>query len=191
MCTITGSSGVGKTTIVKRLQVLRPDLRLITSHTSRSARDSDIPGEYNCNISQEDFVKNKEDYLWVVVAHGNYYGTTKRSVEDVFVSEASLNSPLLMIIVPESVALLRQYLEFMGVDESQILSFYVLAPNEEELRRRLVARGDDALSIERRVSDCKEWDKIALTSDIPYIFLSNNDSMMGVEPVVRQMSMFF
>ena len=61
------------------------------------------------------------------------------------------------------------------------MSFYILSPPEEELRRRLKLRGEDEAIIEKRVSDCKQWDEAATKSGIPYIFITNEELDRGVE----------
>jgi len=183
--TITGASGVGKTSIIKRLLEVRPSSRLIQSITSRSARPTDLDGEYEYDVSASDFEVRKDDFLWVTTAHGNCYATSRKSVCE-FWLRRTLFFPGCMILVPSALPILRKYL----VDCDRLVSFYVLSPPEEELRRRLVARGDDEAIIERRIDDCKKWDAEALQSDIPYVFLSNGESEVGVERAVEQMRVF-
>lgn len=187
--TITGASGVGKTTITKKLLAERPDVQLITSFTSRSSRSSDLPGEYKYSMPKEKFATRAEEFLWTLSVHKNFYGTTKASI-----SEALAPSPVstvwLMILVPEVVPLLRGYLAQFEKHERRVISFYVLSPNEEELQKRLRTRGDDAAMIKQRIDDCNQWDAAALQSDIPYMFLSNNEPIVGIEDAVRQMLVF-
>lgn len=178
--TITGASGVGKTTIVKRFLAARPGAKLITSFTTRSLRPSDLPDEYEYNVPAEEFEKRHDEFLWVVRAHGNLYGTSKKSVLEAF-GPSSPADLWLMILTPEAIPLLREY---------RIAHFYVLSPSDKELKKRLSARGDDESAVQKRVDDCKEWNRAALQSDIPYIFLSNNEPTVGIEEAVSQMLVF-
>lgn len=186
--TITGASGVGKTSIIRRF-LREQDSCLITSFTSRSPRPTDIPNEYAYNVSQERFEKCNADFLWIVSAHGNTYGTPKKAVFNAF-SQFGSSRLRLMILTPEVLPLLCNRLTEFGDYEHRVVSFYVLSPPEDELRRRLNTRGDDEATIRRRIDDCKRWDAEALQSDIPYVFLSNNESDVGIEKAVEQMCVF-
>jgi len=77
--TLVGRSGAGKSTIVRSFLKRNPTSKLITSFTTRSSRDSDLVGEYDCNLPPT-FFEDRDKFLWVVSAHGNTYGTTKDSV---------------------------------------------------------------------------------------------------------------
>ncbi len=187
--TVTGASGVGKTTIIKEFLAARRGFQLITSFTSRSPRPSDLPGEYQCGVPKEKFEKCADEFLWVVPAHENFYGTTKASVLKILTYRA-IPAAGLMILVPEAIPLLRTYLARFKNHERRITSFYVLAPSEEELRKRLRARGDNETAINQRIDDCKQWDAAALQSSIPYLFLSNDEPNVGIEIAVRQILVF-
>ncbi len=185
LVTITGASGVGKTSIIKRFLEVRPYSRLIQSVTSRSARPTDLEGEYEYELAIGDFEQAENDFLWVIPAHGNYYATRRKSICEFWLRRTPFY-PGCMILVPEVLPLLRTYL----VDCDRLLSFYVLSPSEEELTRRLTARGDDKATIQKRIDDCRKWDAEALRSDIPYVFLSNDESGTGIEKAVEQMCVF-
>lgn len=179
--TITGPSGVGKTSIAKKLLELVPKMRLVVSLTTREPRASDLPGEYRCNVPRGEFFRDdgeipQEKFLWVRPAHGNVYGTLRESVD----AALSLAIPSLMLLLPETVALLRDY-----TAGKSVLSFYVKSPDEKELERRLLLRGEDAAIIQRRIADCRRWDEEAKNSGIPYVFVSNEEPMTGIEKAAR------
>ncbi|MDO8676062.1 MAG: AAA family ATPase [Candidatus Azambacteria bacterium] len=182
--TITGASGVGKTTIIKKLLETRPDVKLIKSWTTRGPRESDLPGEYEYNVPAEEMQILEKDFFKIFNAHGNSYGTLKKSVVEAFLD----SEPRILILVPEAVEAIRDYFSKYDVYLERIVSFYVLSPGEEELRRRLSGRNET--DIQKRIDDCKKWDDAAIASDIPYIFLSNNKSVSGIDEVVGQMRVF-
>src|SRR3989344_2533403 len=183
--TLTGASGAGKSTLARAFLKQNPSSRLITSFTTRSPRESDMPGEYGCNLPLE-FFKDKDRFLWVVKAHGNVYGTTKDSIREAFFSGA----PHLMILTPETIPLLRTAAAEWDSINSVVASFYVLSPEEKKLKQRLYVRGETAHFVEQRINDCKKWDKEALATDIPYLFLSNNEPDTGIQNAVQQMLLF-
>ena len=164
--TITGPSGSGKTVIAGELLKRVSNLRLVVSNTTRKPRDSDLAGEYRHNVDPKEF-ERKQDFIWIVSAHGNTYGTRFDSLNEALRAEHIS----LMIIVPESVQALLDYAP------GRILPFYILPPKEQALRERLKLRGDDEKTIERRVGDCKKWNEEAKTSGIPYIFIRNDAAL--------------
>ena len=123
-------------------------------------------------------------FFKIFTAHGNSYGTIKKSVTKAL----AYLDPRILILVPEAVEIIREYYSKWEKLLELIVSFYVLSPGEEELQRRLAGRGQE--EIQKRIDDCAKWDEIALSSDIPYIFLKNNEPEIGIEKAVKQMEMF-
>jgi guanylate kinase len=81
---VSGPSGVGKSTVVRRLFKIYPGLKLSISSTTRSPRPGEIHGQHYYFITQEEFdlrVKQKQFLEWAKV-HGSYYGTPRRFVEE-------------------------------------------------------------------------------------------------------------
>lgn len=81
---ISGPSGVGKGTLVKRILSLRPQTTVSVSCTTRSPREGEKEGESYFFISQERFKQLiEEGGLLEYDSHfGNYYGTPKAFVEE-------------------------------------------------------------------------------------------------------------
>ncbi|MDP2598419.1 MAG: hypothetical protein Q8P49_01160 [Candidatus Liptonbacteria bacterium] len=165
--TLTGASGAGKTSIARKLIELIPELKLVLSLTTRDPKPSDLPGEYRSNVPMGEFESRKDEFLWVTkIVHGNRYGTLKSDVDSALASP----QPHIMILVPECVGLLRDYIK----NKDAVVHFYLLSPSEDELRRRLQGRGDDEAAVEKRIAECKKWDEAAPHSGIPYYFLWND-----------------
>lgn len=80
---ISGSSGVGKGTVLKGFLERNPEFHLTTSHTTRTKREGEIEGVNYFYISKEDFKKsiNNGEFLEWAEFSDNYYGTKKESVE--------------------------------------------------------------------------------------------------------------
>lgn len=183
--TISGTTGSGKTTIARKLMQLKTDAQMVISYTTRGPRESDLPGEYQYNVPLDYFEQHKDEFLWVVTAHGNIYGTTKASIKEALASSKSW----LMILIPPAVELLRNSVkEFVGSDQP-VLSFYILSPGEKELQRRLINRKDSVKTIQKRLEEVKRaesYDKLAWESDIPYTFLTNNDPNTGSQKAAQK-----
>ncbi|OGF82634.1 hypothetical protein A2924_00150 [Candidatus Giovannonibacteria bacterium RIFCSPLOWO2_01_FULL_44_16] len=182
--TITGASGVGKSTVIKKFLEKNPKTGLIISYTTRGARDFDLPGEYLCGHSFEVMQDMEKDFFKLFSAHGNLYGTLKKSVTEAM----AYSDPRVLILVPEAVKVIRDYYSKWPVLLNLIKSFYVFSPGEDEIRRRLAGRGE--AEIQKRINDCKKWDEEVLASNIPYIFLKNEEPDKGIEKAVKQMMVF-
>jgi len=79
---ISGSSGVGKGTVIKSLLSRHDDIKLSVSCTTRIPRPGETEGVNYFYVSKEKFtqgVKNDEFLEWAEFS-GNYYGTKKSFV---------------------------------------------------------------------------------------------------------------
>jgi guanylate kinase len=80
---ITGPSGVGKGTLIKRLLERVPGLQLAVSATTREPRAGEVNGRDYHFLSQEDFDRRVADGEFVehAVYAGNSYGTLRSELE--------------------------------------------------------------------------------------------------------------
>ena len=85
-CVITGPSGVGKSTLIKKLMAEFPDhFGFSVSHTTREPRPGEQDGVDYHFVKREQMQKDIDAGLFVEHAevHGNLYGTSIAAVEDV------------------------------------------------------------------------------------------------------------
>ena len=145
---ISGFSGVGKGTVVKKIMETYPDYQLSVSATTRSPRPGEVDGvhyHFVDNEKMEDMIKNDEllEYAGYV---NNYYGTPRAFVDD---NLAKGNNVILEI---ESVGA-RKVKEKMP----EALMVFVLPPSAKELKNRLVGRQtEEASVIKKRLNKAKE-----------------------------------
>ncbi len=180
--TISGASGAGKTTIEKILLKRLANAEVVVSITERKRRGNDNPDEYKY-VSKLwfRFLDKSGAFLWTVNIHGNWYGTLKSSVKKALKKYDKIS---LMILVPDRVKNLWDYAREKVLEEL-VISFYILSPSPEILRKRLEVRGDSELEITKRIKDCEKWDAEALASDLSYIFIRNDDRVeIAVEDIV-------
>jgi guanylate kinase len=81
---ISGPSGVGKSTVVRRLFKIHPDLKMSISSTTRPPRPGEVHGQHYFFITQEEFdlrVRQNQFLEWAKV-HGCYYGTPRSFIEE-------------------------------------------------------------------------------------------------------------
>src|SRR5438105_4783447 len=81
---ISGPSGVGKDTVLRRLFELAPELKYSVSYTTRPKRPGEIDGQSYRFVTEPEFldlIAKKEFLEWAKV-YDHYYGTSRRKVED-------------------------------------------------------------------------------------------------------------
>ena len=160
-------SGSGKTTIVRELMGRFPRIEFSVSATSRAPRGSEqngrdyhfvTPEEFRLLVEQDKFVE------WEEVYPGTSYGTLRSEVEAIWERG---NVCAFDVDVVGGIRLKNIF----GADA---MSFFVMAPSPEELRRRLEGRGTDSPeSIEKRLAKAAaeteragEFDHIIVNDDL-------------------------
>lgn len=130
----TGSSGVGKGTIMQELLKRDKNIRLSVSNTTRSPRKGEIDGVHYNFVTKEQFESliKKDGYLEYAQYCGNYYGTPKQQVEDLLNQGYDV---FLEIEVCGGLQIMEKY--------PDVLSIFVLPPSIDTLEKRLRKRNTE------------------------------------------------
>jgi len=173
---ISGPSGVGKTTIVHRVQK-ELDAIFSVSATTRPKSDRETEGIDYAFVTPERFEElvQKDAFLeHAEVFHCHRYGTLRIPVEEAL----SMGKLILLDIDVQGGIQVHKNME-------QSLRFFILPPSEEELLRRLTARGrEDADSIQRRFSEAKQEISLASESGAYEFFITNDNLDLAVAEIV-------
>ncbi len=144
----SGSSGVGKGTILKKLKELDENVWVSVSNTTRGPREGETAGvDYNY-ITREEFedLIAQNGYLEYAGYCGNYYGTPLAPLNEKL---AEGKTVFLEIEIEGALQVMKQF--------PDILSIFIVPPSFEELERRLRSRGtEDEATIEKRREKAKE-----------------------------------
>ena len=134
---MSGPSGVGKGTLIKRLMEERPGVfAFCVSHTSRVPREGEVDGvnyHFSTKAQMQRMLSNGE-FLECCEVHGNMYGTSRQALLEV---QASGKVPIIEIDVQGAQKLKKQ---------QGSLSFYYMfinAPSLPELEKRIRGRGQE------------------------------------------------
>ena len=132
---ISAPSGCGKDTILEQLFKINDNLVYSVSATTRAPREGEKDGEsyyFHTRESFEKMIENREVLEYTEYC-GNYYGTPKKSVEDML---AAGKDVILKIEVEGAMNIKKIF------DDCVLI--FVLPPSISELERRLRKRGSES-----------------------------------------------
>lgn len=163
---VTAPSGAGKTTLVSGLLERDPQVRLSVSYTTRAPRAGEVNGQHYHFIDVPGFraLRDKGEFLEWAEVHNNYYGTSKRWLEE----QIRAGRDILLEIDWQGAQQVRKvFPKAVGV--------FILPPSVEELERRLRGRGTDSEDvIARRVLAARgemrhvaEFDYVIINENLP------------------------
>jgi len=164
MVILSSPSGVGKTTLTKKIQQKYQSFKISVSHTTRLPRSNEVDGVDYHFVSQkkfEDLIKENKFYEYAKI-FDNYYGTLKKDVDDTI-----LKNDILFDIDWQGTKQLSKY------DNLKLIKIYLITENKEELKKRLVKRNQNSIKeIAKRFNsfddDVKHW------NDYDYIIINKN-----------------
>ena len=154
---ISGSSGVGKGTVIKEFLRKHPEFRLSVSCTTREKRDGEEHGINYFFLSHDEFkncIENNEFLEWAEFS-GNHYGTKKS-----FVEECLNNNENLILEIDTKGALNVKNI----MPEAELI--FIAPPSVEELEARLRGRHTETeeaiqkrlASIQLEIENSKKFD---------------------------------
>ena len=164
MVILSSPSGVGKTTLTKKIQQKYPNFKISVSHTTRPPRSNEVDGVDYHLVSKDNFKKLIKDDKFYEYAKifDNYYGTLKQSVDSTIKSND--------IIFDIDWQGTKKLSKFKNLN---LIKIYLITENKEELKNRLVKRDQNTLiEVEKRYrsfdEDVKHW------KDYDYIVINKN-----------------
>ena len=162
---ISGSSGVGKGTVIKAFLDKHTDFKLSISCTTRSKRDGEIDGVNYFFFFYEEFkncIENNEFLEWAEFS-GNFYGTKKS-----FVQKCLNNRENLILEIDTKGAL-----NVKSIMPEAVLIF-IAPPSLEELEARLRGRHTETeeaiqkrlASIKLEIENSKKFDYVLINDTV-------------------------
>ena len=174
---LSSPSGVGKTTITKKIQQKYSSFKISVSHTTRSARSNEVDGVDYFFIDKKKFKKLIDDKKFYEHAKifDNYYGTLKKNVD-----ENIKKNDILFDIDWQGTKQLSNHKEL------KLLKIYLITDNKEELKKRLITRNQNSIEeIEMRFNSFD--DNIKHWNDYDYIVINKNLEVCfkQIEEIIR------
>ena len=162
---ITGPSGVGKSTIIRRLRKEVPGVGYSVSHTSRKPRKKEADGVNYHFVDRETFEKmiGEEAFVEWAEVYQDLYGTSFSSLQ------SQTNRGLDVVMDLDS-----QGARNINKSFADSILIYILPPSLQELEKRLRGRAsDDEAEIKERlekarkeIENCVEYDHIIFNENL-------------------------
>ena len=164
MVVLSSPSGVGKTTLTKKIQQKYETFKISVSHTTRSPRSNEVNGvDYHFTTKKnfKELVEQRKFYEYAKI-FDNYYGTLKESVDTLIKSND--------IIFDIDWQGNQQLSKFKNL---KLIKIFLIAKNKDELKKRLIKRNQNTSEeIEKRFNsfdqDVKKW------IDYDYVIINEN-----------------
>ncbi|PIP13128.1 MAG: guanylate kinase [bacterium (Candidatus Stahlbacteria) CG08_land_8_20_14_0_20_40_26] len=153
---LVGPSGVGKSTIVREIIKLHKDIKYSISATTRRPRKDEVNGKdyYFLDIPTfKNWIKEDKLYEWALV-YGDYYGTPREHV-DAFIRES--HDVIFDLDIQGAISVKSQ--------REDTVTVFLLPPSKEELKRRLLKRGDNENAVVERIKEIEREVKTASRFD--------------------------
>lgn len=179
---LTGSSGVGKNTVIKQLQQVNSDIVFMPTYTTRDKRPGEVDGLPYYYITKQEFqdkIKNNE-FIEYEIIHNNYYGSSIKIFDD-YIKQ---NKTLIKDIGVEGAQNLCVKLK----DKTDILKIFLTTKNKQELVNRLKGREEKQIKLRLKRYKYEQTQKIkfdyiiynedlneTIKTILSILTLSNND----------------
>ena len=164
MVILSSPSGVGKTTITKKIQQKYQKFKISVSHTTRKPRSNEVDGVDYHFVDHKRFKEliSKNEFYEYAKIFENYYGTLKKNVDDTFKSND--------IIFDIDWQGTKQLSKFKNLN---LIKLYLTTDNKNELKKRLIKRNQNTKDeVEKRFNafdeDIKHW------NDYDYVIINKN-----------------
>ena len=150
---LTWPSWVGKTTLWEQLKSKVPNIEKVITTTTRKKRNYEEHWKDYYFVTIDEFTKLIKEGKLIEYAevHNNFYGSTYDELERIL----SLWKTPLYIVDPQGVKFLKTKLSWLY----DVKTIFILPPSENELKKRLLKRGEDenSESFKVRLNESLIW----------------------------------
>jgi guanylate kinase len=175
---ISGSSGVGKGTVIKEFLKCYPDFKLSVSCTTRKPREGEIHGINYFFLTREEFESciKKDEFLEWAEFSGNLYGTQRTYIEE----KLAQGKNLILEIDTQGALNVKKIIP-------EAILIFILPPSFEELEARLRGRHTETEeAIQKRLKSTKLELENSKFFDYQIVNDSINNAVKSLEKIMTQ-----
>ena len=164
MVILSSPSGVGKTTLTKKIQQKYQSFKISVSYTTRPPRSNEVNGVDYHFVKKSEFeelIKENKFYEYAKIFE-NYYGTLKKNVD-----ETLKKNDIIFDIDWQGTKQLSKF------ENLKLIKIFLITENKEEIKKRLKNRNQNTDSeLEKRYNSFDE--EIKYWNDYDYILINKN-----------------
>ena len=183
---LSSPSGVGKTTLTKKISSSNKNFSISISHTTRKPRPNEEDGKDYFFINENEFnsLIKKERFFEYAKIFDNLYGTTKKQVLDLMVK----GRDVLFDIDWQGT---QQLKKIKGIE---LVTFFIIPPNIDTLKNRLINRhkGQEKLINKRmgkfseEISHWNEYNYVLINDDLEICYNTILKIMMSEKKGIKK-----
>ncbi|MEA3376759.1 MAG: guanylate kinase [Chloroflexota bacterium] len=166
---ISGPSGVGKDTLVQRMQERDCRFYFVVTATDRPPRPDEVEGEDYFFVSTEQFESmiEENELIEYAVVYDQYKGVPKQQVREAMAS----GKDVVMRLDVQGAATIREI-------APEAVLIFLTASSEEELEERMRARGEDSPEqVERRILTARQ--EMKRLPEFDYVVINRKGELDG------------
>lgn len=169
---LSGPTGTGKTTLVRRLTREFPSVVMSVSFTTRKPREGELSGRDYLFVTEEQFKVQiaHEDFLEYVCLYGDYYGSSRSWVAQ----KRQEGKHVFLVIDTQGAHALKSVYPHVSV--------FIAPPSMEELTRRLMSRRTES---QEQLNKRLEWAEHEMQQQGNYEYVIVNDELDTAYQVLR------
>jgi guanylate kinase len=161
---ISAPSGAGKTTLIRKIREIRPEIHFSVSYTTRRPRPDELPGRDYHFVSSEEFRQGiaHDRFLEWAEVHGNFYGTEAKQVEE----GLAAGHDIILDIDVKGAGQVR-------CSHPAAHTIFIVPPSLEEMERRLQVRNTESkqqlakrLEVARQELQLAPWFDFIVMNDV-------------------------
>ena len=166
---LSSPSGVGKTTLTKKLQQKYKNFKISVSYTTRSPRTNEIDGVDYKFVSKETFQKliQQNEFYEYAKIFDNYYGTLKENVNEMIIKND--------IIFDIDWQGTKQLSNFQNL---KLIKLFLITDSKDELKKRLLKRNQNTKedvvkrfnSFDEDIKHWNDYDYVIINKDLEICF---------------------
>ncbi len=136
---VSGSSGVGKNTVLNEVYKRKKEVKPFITYTTRKIREGEINGIHYHFIDKDEFLSRYEQgkFCEMEEIHGNYYGSQMQDIEEAIYGDKILIKDL-------GVEGVKNLIDILG--KENVITIFIDAP-KEVLKQRLESRGEKEIEL--------------------------------------------
>ncbi|KLO23704.1 MULTISPECIES: guanylate kinase [unclassified Marinitoga] len=162
---VSGPSGVGKSSIIKRAMAKLEGFSFSVSYTTRPARPGETDGKDYFFVDENTFneMVEKDEFLEYANVHGHKYGTSKKYIEK------KINEGFNIVLDID----VQGALNVVKKMPKETVLIFIAPPSYSELKKRLMNRGTEKeKDLKIRLADAK-WE-LSKINEFDYLIVNED-----------------